>query len=165
MKKRGFSCFIPFLCLLNVHKAKKSKKWKKNNKMKICFFWNIFQKTISNLSKLTSKIVSILWFWPDFSPRFFLNLRKISRNAKIYQSEKFWNCFPDILIKNCLNFLICRLKAQKWVIFTFAKWQFFENLKTLGKVWGSNFDFLKTIFETKVSFYNMICRFLSFFLE
>ena len=43
-------------------KQKKSKKLKKNNKMKIFLLWNIFQKTISNLSKLTSKIVSILYF-------------------------------------------------------------------------------------------------------
>jgi len=53
--------------------------------MKIFLLWNIFQKTILNLSKLTSKIVSILyflWFWPDFFPRFFLNLRKISKKHK-----------------------------------------------------------------------------------
>ena len=53
--------------------------------MKIFLLWNIFQKTILNLSKLTSKIVSILyflWFWPDFFPRFFLNLRKISKKRK-----------------------------------------------------------------------------------
>ena len=44
-----------FLCLLDVHteQQKKSKKWKKNDKIKLFALWNIFQKTISNLSKLT----------------------------------------------------------------------------------------------------------------
>ena len=64
--------------------------------MKIFFLWNIFQKTILNLSKLTSKIVSILyflWFWPDFFPRFLLNLRKISKKRKNPSEWKVFKLF------------------------------------------------------------------------
>ena len=80
LRKRGFSCFVPIFCASRVFvKNKKVRNGKNHNKMKNFFLWNIFQKTISNLSKLSSKIVSILYFlrfWRDFFIRFFLNLRK-----------------------------------------------------------------------------------------
>ena len=84
-RREDFHVSFHVLCLLGVHKAKKSKKWRENNKMKIFLLWNIFQKTILNLSKLTSKIVSILyflWFWPDFFPRFFFEFKKNIKETK-----------------------------------------------------------------------------------
>ena len=81
-------------------KQKKSNKWIQNNKMKNCFLWNIFQKIILNLSKLTSKIVSILyllWFWLDFSPVFFefkKNIKEMQKSIRVKNFEivlrTFW---------------------------------------------------------------------------
>ena len=149
LKRRGWSCFVPFFvpCACSYSK-KKSKKWKKNDEIKIFVLWNVFQKTISNLSELTSKICLILDFfailaifgakWPiwkfeNFGPelriQFWFFWKKFWRQKFLFVmcSFDFHQFFLNIMILKAFYHLI--LKILKKLTFLKKHWDFTRTLK------------------------------------
>ena len=125
----------------------------KNNKMKIFLLWNIFQKTILNLSKLTSKLSQFCTFC-DFGrtspPPVFLDIRKISKKRKNPSEWKVLKLFSGHFDKKKLSQFVYFVDFRhKMGYFHFHKIAIFWKFEKFGWDLRIQFWFFEKNFSDK----------------